>query len=108
MSYFDHKQFHIQMILEELQDVIDKNGKELTREELKEKERYIVDPEYFKKYPEELKHWEYPEEMISEMETCVDLLKQAYKRVYLLDKYLSGDIGEENYFKRLTNEEEKV
>lgn len=101
-GYFDYNQHKIGYIAEDIQKLIDRNGKEKTREELKE-EGYR-DSDWYKKYPEDLYHYKYSDEIIEKFKEAVNILKKAEIYAQRVDWILSGDDGEESFLKRLKEE----
>jgi hypothetical protein len=82
-----------------------KNGVEKTPEELKNN---WIDPEWYKKYPEDLFHYKYPDEVIEKMEEAVKVLKIAQVYAQRVDWLLSGDDGEESFLRRLDEDLDKL
>ena len=89
---FDYNQYKIGYIADQIDEVIVKNGLEKTPEELKE---HWIDPDWYKKYPEDLFHYKYPDEVIEKMKDAVKALKIAQEYAQRVDWLLSGDDGEE-------------
>jgi len=87
---FDYNQFHIKNIADSIEQEILKNGREKTKEELENNW-----------YPDDLKHYEYPEEVILQFKTAVALLRITEIYVHRIDYLLSGDDGEETFLNRL-------
>jgi hypothetical protein len=82
-----------------------KNGLEKTPEELKE---HWIDPDWNKKYPEDLFHYKYPDEVIEKMKDAVIALKIAQEYAQRVDWLLSGDDGEESFLSRLEENLKKI
>ncbi len=101
-GHFDYKQHQISMIIEELEEIIDKNRVEMTEEELK-KEYGFGDnmKEYYEKYPNQKLHYNYSDKVIEEFKKGLHYLILAYIYTQRIDWLLSGDDSEENFFKRL-------
>jgi hypothetical protein len=95
---FDYNQYKIGYIADQIDEVIVKNGLEKTPEELKNN---WIDPEWYKKYPEDLFHYKYPDEVIEKMKEAVKALKIAQEYAQRVDWLLSGDDGEESFLSRL-------
>jgi hypothetical protein len=51
-GHFDYKQWHINQIADDVEKLIERNGREKTREELKEEG--WRDNDWYEKYPEDL------------------------------------------------------
>lgn len=96
---FNYDQYKIGYMVDQIEDVIYKNGKEKTKEELKEEG--WRDPDWYKKYPEDLLHYKYPDEIIDKMKEGVEILKKAEIYAQRIDWLLSGDDGEESFLSRL-------
>ena len=102
---FDYNQYKIGYIADQIEEVIVKNGLEKTPEELKNN---WIDPEWYKKYPEDLFHYKYPDEVIEKMEEAVKVLKIAQVYAQRVDWLLSGDDGEESFLRRLDEDLDKL
>ncbi len=102
---FDYNQYKIGYIADQIDEVIVKNGLEKTPEELKE---HWIDPEWYKKYPEDLFHYKYPDEVIEKMKEAVKALKIAQEYAQRVDWLLSGDDGEESFLSRLEENLKKI
>jgi hypothetical protein len=98
-GHFEYNQYRIREIADQIEDVIYKNGKEKTEEELSEWSHY--DPEYFERYPDEKYHYKYPDEVIAEFKKGLDILRQAEVYAQRIDWLLSGDDGDETFLERL-------
>jgi predicted SAM-dependent methyltransferase len=96
---FDYKQWHIEQIADEVEKLIEKNGREKTREELKE-EGWRND-DWYEKYPEDKFHYKYRDEMIEAFKEAVNVLRVAQIYAHRIDWYMSGDDGEESFMERL-------
>jgi hypothetical protein len=95
---FDYNQYKIGYIADQIDEVIVKNGLEKTPEELKNN---WIDPEWYKKYPEDLFHYKYPDDVIEKMKEGVEILKKAEIYAQRIDWLLSGDDGEKSFLSRL-------
>lgn len=100
-GHFDYKQWHIDQIAEDVRTEIEKSGRHLTDEEIKNDWR---GPTWFKEYPNDLKYYEYPEEVIEEFRNGYNILKKAYVYAQRIDWLLSGDDGNESFINRLKEE----
>jgi hypothetical protein len=90
---FDYNQSKIQVIAEDIQEYIDKNGRLRTQEEL--------DDEPWNK---ETHHHKYPDEVIDKFKEAVKVLKQAKVYATRIDWLIAGDDSEKDFFKRLDEE----
>jgi hypothetical protein len=96
---FDYNQYKIGYIVDEIEEVVVKNGVKKTPEQLKEEG--WRDPDWYKKYPEDLFNYKYPDEVIEKMKEGIEILKRAQIYAHRIDWLLSGDDGEESFLKRL-------
>jgi len=103
---FDYKQWHIEQIADDVEKLIEKNGREKTRDELKE-EGWRND-DWYKKYPEDLCHYKYPDEVIEKFKEGMKALRVASVYAQRIDWLISGDDGEESFLERLKEELEKI
>ena len=101
-GHFDYKQWHINQIADDVEKLIERNGREKTREELKE-EGWRND-DWYEKYPEDLYYYKYPDEVIEKFKESLTILRQAAVYAQRIDWLLSGDDGEETFLKRLEKE----
>ena len=99
---FDYKQWHIEQIADDVEKLIEKNGREKTREEIKE-EGWRRD-DWYEKYPEDLYHYKYPDEVIEKFKEGLKVLRLAAVYAQRIDWLVSGDDGEESFLKRLKEE----
>lgn len=98
-GHYNYDQYKIGYIADDIEHEIEKNGKLKTKEELKE-EGYR-DPDWYEKYPEDLYHYKYSDEVIEKFKEAVDILRKAQIYAHRVDWLLSGDDGEESFLKRL-------
>jgi len=103
---FEYVQYRIGYIADEIEQEIEKNGREKTTEELREEN--WRGPYHYKKYPEDLYHHEYPPEVIEKFKEAVKALRVAQVYAQRVDWLLSGDDGEESFLLRLKEELEEL
>ena len=103
---FEYNQYKIGYIADEMEEIVVKNGVEKTPEELKQDG--WRDPDWYKKYPEDLFHYKYPDEVIEKMKEAVKVLKIAQVYAQRVDWLLSGDDGEESFLRRLDEDLDKL
>lgn len=103
-GHFDYNQHYINYIIEELENIIEKNGKLKTKEELSEQN----DAEYYKKYPYELYHYNYSDDIIEEFKNGLNYLKLASIYANRIDYLISGDESEESFRSRLDDGIKKI
>ena len=98
-GHWDYIQYRFTDISKDIKNLIDKNGKEKTREELKD-ERF-GDFQWYEKYPEDKFHCKYSDEVIKEFKKSIEIISKAQIYLQRLDWLLSGDDSEESFLKRL-------
>lgn len=98
-GHFDYDQYKIGYIADSIERLIENNGRKKTKEELKDEG--WRDPEWYNKYPEDLFHYKYPDEVIEEFKKGVELLRKAQIYAHRIDWLVSGDEGEESFLRRL-------
>ena len=103
---FQYDQYKIGYIADQIEEVIIKNGVKKTPEDLKQEG--WRDPDWYKKYPEDLSHYKYPDEVIEKMKEAVRALKIAQEYAQRVDWLLSGDDGEESFLSRLEENLKKL
>jgi hypothetical protein len=103
---FDYKQYNIGMIADEVEQIILNSGRPKTAEELRD--TWGRDPEWYDKYPEDLNHYAYPEDVIEEFKKGLDILRKAQIYTQRIDWLISGDDGEESFHRRLKEELDKL
>lgn len=103
---FNYDQYKIGYIADAIEQEIEKNGRPKTKEELKDEG--WRDPDWYKRYPEDLNHYKYPDDVIEKFKEAVKVLRQAEVYAQRVDWLLSGDDGEESFLKRLKEDLEKA
>ena len=103
---FDYNQYKIGNIADDIEKVIERNGRKKTKEELKEESWH--QPDWYEKYPEDLYYYEYPNEVIEKFKEAVKILRQAEVYAQRVDWLLSGDDGEESFLERLKEDLNKL
>jgi hypothetical protein len=103
---FDYNQYKIGYIADQIEHEIEKNGRPKTPEELKDESWRGSD--WYEKYPEDLNHYKYPDEVIEEFKNAVKYLRIAEVYAQRVDWLLSGDDGEESFMSRLKEELNKL
>ena len=99
---FNYDQYKIGYMVDQIEETVVKNGVEKTPEDLKNEG--WRDPDWYKKYPEDLFHYKYPDEVIEKMKEGIKVLKKAQIYAQRIDWLLSGDDGEESFLRRLEEE----
>ena len=106
-GFFSYNQYKIGQIAEDIQQTIDKNGLKLDEDLIKENQRWHG-KDYYERFPEELYHYKYPDEVIEKFKEAVDILKKAEIYAQRIDWLLSGDDGEESFFIRLEEDLKQI
>ena len=102
---FEYNQYKIRMIADDIEQEIINSGRKKTPEEIKS---YYRDSDWYEKYPEDLNHYEYPQEIIEEFKNAVLALHTAEVYAQRVDWLLSGDDGNESFLKRLKEDLGKI
>jgi hypothetical protein len=98
-GHWEYIQYRFTDVAEDIDRLIEKNGKLKSEEELKE-ERWR-DDEWYEKYPEDRYHHEYPQEVIEEFKKASQAIKVAQIYMQRMDWLISGDDGEESFLRRI-------
>ena len=99
---FSYDEYKIGYIADAIEYEIEKSGRPKTKEELKEES--WRDPDWYRRYPEELNHYKYSDEVIEKFKEGVELLRKAQIYAHRIDYLLSSDDGEESFLRRLEEE----
>jgi hypothetical protein len=102
---FDYNQYKIRYIANDIEQEIAKSGKPKTPRELKDESGWR-NREWYKKYPEDLNHYKYPDEVIAEFKNAYEALRKAEIYAQRIDWLLAGDDGEESFLERLKEDME--
>lgn len=105
-GHFDYDQYKIGYIADSIERLVQKNGVKKTREELKDEG--WRDPEWYEKYPEDLYHYRYPDQVIEKFKEGVRILREAQVYAQRIDWLVSGDDGVESFLSRLNDDLEKA
>ncbi len=98
-GHWQYIQYRFTDVSDDIDELIEKNGKPKSEKELKEESWY--DPDWYEKYPEDLNHHEYPLEVIEEFKKASQAIKIAQVYIQRMDWLLSGDDGEEAFLRRI-------
>lgn len=105
-GHFDYIQQRFEWgIIEPIQEWIDRNGKEKTKEELFDYSWYGDDR--FEKYPNDKFHYKYPDDIIAEFRNAIHYLKMAKIYTQRIDWLVSGDDSEYSFRQRLKEDIEE-
>jgi hypothetical protein len=91
------------MIADEIEQAIRDNGRPKTPPELRD-ESWEKDAEWYKKYPEDLNHYAYPDDIIEEFKRGLHIMRQAYVYAQRIDWLMSGDDGDDSFRRGLQEE----
>lgn len=91
---FEYKEWHIEDIAESIQCILDRQGKEIPKED-----RWGDDHTHYETFSEEVQQI---------MREGVEHLRKAYVYAKRLDYFLSGDSGEESMLERIKFELQKL
>ena len=106
-GHFDYIQTRFEwQIIEPIESLIENNGREKTKEELKEES--WRDNDWYEKYPDDKFHYKYPDDIIDEFKKAVYYLKIAQIYTQRIDWLVSGDDGEDSFRRRLEEELNKI
>ena len=97
---FAYEQYKIRQIWQEIQQELDKQGKE--------KEVEFWQKEYFEKYPEARFEEVYREDVQQIFKDGIEALKKAEIYAQRIDWFLSGDDGEDSLVSRLKSDLDKL
>ena len=100
---FDYNQYRIRDIANRVEREISKSGTPKTERELKD-EGWHRDKEWYEKYPEDLNHYKYPDEVIEEFKKGYEMLRKAEIYAQRMDWLFAGDDGNESFLQRLKGE----
>jgi hypothetical protein len=98
-GHFDYDQYKIGYIADSIESIIEKSGRKKTNEELKGES--WRDPDWYVKYPEDLYHYKYPDEVIEKFKEGLKILRQAEIYAHRIDWLVSCDDGNESFLNRL-------
>jgi hypothetical protein len=105
-GHFNYDQYKIGYIADSIEQEIERNGREKTREEMKAEG--WKDPNWYERYPEDKFHYEYPPEVIEQFKIAVQKLREAQVYAHRVDWLLSSDDGEESFLRRLKEDLSKL
>ena len=105
-GHWQYIQHRFTDVAEDIDELIEKNGKPKSEEELKE--NCWHDDEWYNKYPEDRYHYEYPQEVIEEFKKASQAIKIAQVYMQRMDWLISGDDGEESFLRRIEEDLEKL
>jgi hypothetical protein len=96
---WEYIQYRFTDVTEDIDKLIEQNGKPKSKEELKEYGWY--DTDWYEKYPEDLNHCKYEDEVLEQFKKASNAVKIAQVYIQRMDWLLSGDDGEESFLRRI-------
>lgn len=102
---FNYDQYKIGYIADEIEKIIERNGREKTAEEIKAD---FMPHHWYIDHPEDKIWYAYPDEVIVQFKIAVVMLRQSEVYAHRVDWLLSGDDGEESFIKRLEEDLKKL
>lgn len=106
-GHWDYIQYRFTDVADDIKQIIEKNGKEKTVDELRDG-NWLNSPDYYERYPDEKLHYKYPDEVIEELKKGADIIAKAQIYMQRIDWLLSGDDGVESFLRRLRNDLDKL
>jgi len=98
-GYFDYKQYAVQNLVEEMEEVLEKCDIE---PEKSDEEYHIDESGSLKEYVDDIPMFK------TEVEKAIYHLKMAHLYTQRIDWFLSGDDGENSFYERLEEELKKM
>ncbi len=98
-GHWEYIQYRFTDVAEDIDKLIEQNGKPKSKEELKESGWYGAD--WYEKYPEDLNHCRYEDEVLEQFKKASNAIKIAQVYIQRMDWLLSGDDGEESFLRRI-------
>jgi hypothetical protein len=94
-------------VAEDIDELIEQNGKPKSKEQLKE-ESWYCDADWYERYPEDLNYYEYDEDIIEQFKKAAHAIRVAQIYMQRMDWLLSGDDGEEAFLRRIDEDLKKL
>ena len=105
-GHWDYVQYRFTDIAEDIDKLVEQNGKLKSEEELKENSWY--DEDWYNKYPEDRYHYKYNEEVLEQFKKAAEAVRIAQIYVQRMDWLLSADDGEESFLRRINEDLNKL
>jgi len=105
-GHWEYIQYRLTDVAEDIDKLIEKNGKLKSEEELKENSWH--DDDWYNKYPEDRYYYEYSQEAIEQFKAALMMIKIAQIYMQRMDWLLSGDDGEESFLRRIDEDLKKL
>jgi hypothetical protein len=103
---WDYLQYRFSDVVDDINNMVDKNGLEKTKEEIEAED--WRDPDWYKKYPEDKFHYKYPDDVIEELKKGARIIQEAQIYMQRIDRLLSSDDGNDTFLKRLKDDLNKL
>jgi hypothetical protein len=94
-------------VAEDIDELIEQNGKPKSKEKIKE-ESWYCDADWYERYPEDLNYYEYDENVIEQFKKAAHAIRVAQIYMQRMDWLLSGDDGEEVFLRRIDEDLKKL
>ena len=98
-GHWNYLQYRLTDVAEDIDELIEKNGKPKSEEQLKEESWY--DEDWYNKYPEDRYYYEYDEDVIEQFKKAAHAIRIAQIYMQRMDWLLSGDDGDESFLRRI-------
>jgi hypothetical protein len=105
-GHWDYLQHRLTDVVEDIDEMINKNGKAKTDEEM-EAEPWLG-PNWYEEYPKDKFHYKYPDEIIEEFKRGARIIAEAEIYMQRIDWLWSGDDGNESFLRRLKDDLQKL
>ena len=105
-GHWNYLQYRLTDVAEDIDKLIEQNGKPKTEEELKEET--WRDEDWYNKYPEDRYYYEYDEDVIEQFKKAAHAIRIAQIYMQRMDWLLSGDDGEESFLRRIDEDLKKL
>ena len=105
-GHFDYIQHRYGEFIEEIERILNKNGVELSKKELQERYPWR-ESEWYDKYPEDKKEFNYSEETIAQFKEGLKYIKLSQIYLNRIDYLICGDDSEKSFHERLKEDIEK-
>lgn len=104
-GHWEYIQYQVNSVADDIEAMVEKSGKLKTKEELKWESWKGED--WYEKYPEDIYHYKFPDEVIEEFKNAAKIIKAASIYIQRIDWLVCGDDGDESFIKRLKEDLEK-
>jgi len=98
-GHFGYDQYTIGRIADSIEEAIQKSGRKLTENEIKDE--FGFDKDWLIKHPEDAYHYKYPNKVIKVFEDAIRALRIAAIYAQRVDYLLCDDDSEESFLEQL-------